>query len=87
MMMRSGKVKVVQELAKAVRKLEFVPKKDPSIYSDSLEAQEELDYFLMAEVTFEIVDKDMDREEVNAVKEEMRSLFRAGLGQAGVVNH
>ena len=38
-------------------------------------------------LTFEAIDKDTDREEVDAVKEAMPSLVRAGLGQAGVVNH
>ena len=44
-------------------------------------------YEACAEATFEAIDKDMDREEVDAVKEAMPSLVRAGLGQAGVVNH
>ena len=34
-------------------------------------------YEACAEATFEAIDKDMDREEVDAVKEAMCSLFRA----------
>ena len=34
-------------------------------------------YEACAEPTFEAIDKDMDREEVDAVKEAMCSLFRA----------
>ena len=34
-------------------------------------------YEACAEATFEAIDKDMDREEVDAVKEAMHSLFRA----------
>ena len=87
------KVEVAKELAKAADELDFVPKKDSAIYSDSFEPQEELDeilgaavdaekalkeiYEACADATFEAVDKDTDREEVDAVKEGMHSLFCA----------
>ena len=87
------KVEVAKELAKAADELDFVPKKDSAIYSDSFEPQEELDeilgaavdakkalkeiYKACADATFEAVDKDTDREEVDAVKEGMHSFFCA----------
>ena len=87
------KVEVAKELAKAADELDFVPEKDSAIYSDSFEPQEELDeilgatvdaekalkeiYEACADATFEAVDKDTDREEVDAVKEGMHSLFCA----------
>ena len=87
------KVEVAKELVKAACELDFVPKKDPYIHSDKNEPEEELDYILGAAVeseealeeiyeacarsTFEAIDKDTDKEEVNAVKEAVRSLCRA----------
>ena len=87
------KVEVAKELAKATDELDFVPEKDSAIYSNKIEPQEELDeilgaavdaekalgeiYEACADATFEAIDKDTDKEEVDAVKEAMRSLFRA----------
>ena len=87
------KVEVAKELTKTTDELDFVPEKDTAIYSDKMEPEEELDeilgaavdaekalkeiYEACAEATFEAIDRDTDREEVDAVKQAVRSLFRA----------